>query len=376
MMEIAFWLFAFLVAYIYAGYPLVLLALPRRYTPRPASTERTPRITLFIAAYNEEAVIREKIENSLALDYPPDALEIVVASDASSDRTGAIADEYVSRGVKVFHATQRQGKNAAINAFLPQTTGELIVFTDANSFYQPDALKKLARHFSDPAVGLVVGHLKYIDQFTSVAKGEGLYFRYETAIKRLQSRHGAVVAATGSIYAVRRELTTKDLDLDVANDLSHPITTASRGYRLLFEPEAIALEKATEESSDEFKRRARIVTRGYTALGRYWRSHHMFRGFWGFCFVSHKLLRWLTTGWLLGLLITSLFLPAWPYRLMLAAQIAFYGLAVAGRFTMRRNRLTTVPFYFCLVNLAAAYGAYRFVTSQRQSVWEVARTTR
>jgi cellulose synthase/poly-beta-1,6-N-acetylglucosamine synthase-like glycosyltransferase len=220
--------------------------------------------------------------------------------------------------------------------------------------------------------------LKYVDQFTAVAKGEGLYFRYESLLKKLESRLGAVVAATGSIYAVRRELLT-EFSPDVANDLAHPIQTAAAGFKVVFEPRAVATERATAEPHEEFARKTRIVTRGMTAFARYWRTGRMLRGTWGLCFISHKLLRWF--GWLYAVVAfgATLMLTArgQGYALLLAAQALFYLMALAGWAAGgRRGRLLAVPFYFCMINAAAFRGAIRFLSGRRMAIWESAPTTR
>jgi cellulose synthase/poly-beta-1,6-N-acetylglucosamine synthase-like glycosyltransferase len=334
-------------------------------------------VTLFISVHNEEKVILRKIENSLALDYPREKLEIMIASDGSTDRTSRIVKEFLDRGVVFFESFERSGKNATINKYINRARGEIIIFTDANSFYMQDAVRKLVRNFFDGSVGCIVGKLKYVDEKTAVGKGEGLYFRYESMIKGLESRLGTVVAATGSIYAIRRELFTP-LDMDVANDFAHPIQIAARGYKVVFEPEAIAYEQATSSIFEEFRRRARIVTRGFTAFGKYWRSYCMLRGMRGFCFVSHKLLRWFVPFFLIALFIANLFLLDSPFfKITFYAQLSFYIAAFLGIFIKgKKGKLFVIPFYFCMINLAALTGFINYLRGRRQAVWEVAKTTR
>lgn len=377
-LQIIFFFILFIVFYVYFGYP-VLLAIINMFIKKPLEhVSYFPSVTLFIPAHNEEGVIGEKIENSLNLTYPNDKLEIVVASDLSTDKTVAIAKSFLNKRIRVFESTERGGKNSLINNFIGKTSGEIIVFTDANSFYQPDAVDKLVRHFADDKVGLVVGKLKYIDEKTSVGKGEGMYFRYESMIKNLQSKMGKVVAATGSIYAMRRELFSA-LDLDVANDFAHPIQVASSGYRIVFEPAAVAYEKATSGLSEEFKRRTRIVTRGITAFSRYFRTHRMLSGMWGFCFISHKLLRWFTPLFLiLALVINAFLLDSIAFKWIFFIQIFFYLLALEG-ISLRGTKfgkILAVPFYFCLINAAALVGIIKYFTGKRQAVWETAKSTR
>ncbi len=366
-----------LVVYVHVGYPIVLLAL-RRFGRAPDAAPITPPVTIFIAAHNEAKVIGEKLRTSLALDYPREALEIVVASDGSSDGTAEVARAFEPAGVVVREAARRGGKNAAINAFVPATRGQILVFTDANAFFERSAIRTLVRNFADPEVGLVAGNLRYVDAITAVAKGEGLYFRYEAFLKALESRLGTLVAATGSIYAIRRELFSP-LDPDVANDFAHPIQVAAKGYRTVFERGAVACERATASPAEEFRRKARIVTRGLTAFARYRREFGMLRGLWGFCFISHKLLRWFTGAYLVGILLASAALASGSsvYGTLLAAQGVFYGTALVGWAAgSRRGRLLAVPFYFCMINAAAVVGIVRYLKGTRQVTWEQATSTR
>ncbi len=373
--ETIFWILIWATFYVYAGYPLILYLL-RPKDIKHHESEEFPFVTLFIPAYNEERVIGSKILNSLSLDYPEDKLEIVVASDASTDGTADEVSKFSDKGIKLFKSIKRGGKNSIINEFIGDCTGEIIVFTDANCFFEKDAVKLLAEKFTDRRIGLVVGRLKYVDEKSSVGKGEGLYFRYESMIKKMESAFGTLVAATGSIYAIRRELFTK-LDSDVANDLAHPIQVSSKGYKIVFEERALAVEKATVSAKEEFSRRARIVTRGMTAFMRYWRKYGMLKGMWGFCFVSHKLIRWFIPFLLVGIFATNIFLESFFYNLFFFLQCGFYFLAAGGCLMRKKvGKIFSVPFYFTLVNLAAMTGVLKYFAGKRQSVWDVAETTR
>jgi cellulose synthase/poly-beta-1,6-N-acetylglucosamine synthase-like glycosyltransferase len=366
-----------LVVYVHLGYP-VMLALLGRGRTESVGQEIWPRITVFVPAHNEGGVIGEKIENCLRLEYPRDRFEVVVASDGSSDDTAEIARRYEPAGVRVFESHGRGGKNSVINAFLPQTTGEIVVFTDANSFFEPQAMRRLASRFADPTVGCVVGNLVYVDQRTQAGRGEGLYFRYESAMKRLESKLGALVAATGSIYAIRRTLFSP-LDPDVANDFAHPIQIQAQGWQVVFEAGAVATEKATGAIREEFSRKVRIVTRGLTAFFRYHRRFRMLRGTWGFCFVSHKLLRWFTPLYLLTALGATTVAAAanGGFLWLLCGQLMFYALALAGwAFPGRGGRLLTIPFYFSMINLAALVAIVSYLRGTRRTTWASAPTTR
>lgn len=374
-MEYFFWFFFFVIIYVYIGYLIILILIS--FAGNSAQREEiTPSITLFIPVYNEDKIIEEKILNSIAMDYPKDKLEIIVASDGSTDETVNIVKKFLKDGVILFERNERKGKNYVINTCIPMCKGKVIVFTDANSFFKEDVIKKLVKNFSNEKVGCVIGNLRYVQESTSVGKGEGLYFRYESLLKRLESKFGTVVAATGAIYAIRKSLFTP-LDLDVANDFAHPVHIAAMGYKVLFEPEAIAYEKATSFATEEFKRRARIVTRGITGFMRYRRPYRMLRGMRGFCFISHKLLRWFIPFFLIAIFLSNLFLYTPFFRFTLYSQVVFYSMALIGIFRKKKSsKFFSIPSYFCIINLAALIGIIKYFLGERQSIWEVAKTTR
>jgi cellulose synthase/poly-beta-1,6-N-acetylglucosamine synthase-like glycosyltransferase len=381
---IGFWLSLGLVIYVYAGYPVLLLivglikeALPRR--PARPRVARLPRVSLIISAYNEEDVIREKIFNSLSLDYPRDRLEIIVASDGSTDRTAAIATEYAAKGVHVRHFPGRRGKNATLNDVVPNARGEIIVFTDANGKYQRDALATLVRHFSDPQVGCVCGELIYLSADDNVvAKGYNLYWRYDQQLKRLESRLACLLGANGSIFAIRKGL-YRPLLGSVSNDMVLPIQIAARGYHVVYEPAAISREAGSQDAPEELGRRSRIVGRGI--LGVRAVLPDVIRGgrvllLWEL--LSRKFLRYCTPMFLVTLALSNLFLRTGVYRWALGAQALFYGLALVS-FGLRRLGMRlpglSLPHYFVLGNIAAAIGWWKVVAGRELTKWEtVART--
>lgn len=375
IMEYIFWLIFLIIMYVYIGYPFILRMT--KFAGKSITKKQiTPHVTLFIPAYNEGKVIKDKIENSLALDYPIDKFEIVVASDGSKDDTVNIIKNYLGKGVILHEAGRRGGKNSIINEFIPRCNGEIIVFTDANAFFNADAINKLVRNFNDETVGCVAGNLRYVNEKMPVGKGEGLYFRYESMIRKLESVHGTVVAASGAIYAIRKKLFVS-LDVDVPNDFIHPIQIGYKGYKIVFEPEAVACEQATSSTMEEFKRKTRIVTRSITAFMRYRRSYSMLKGTWGFCFISHKLLRWCIPFFLIALFFINLFLHSPLFKFTMYSQLVFYFIAFIGAFFKSRlGKIFAVPFYFCIINLAALMGILKYLGGKRQSIWEVAKTTR
>ena len=377
------WLFLFwaslaLVLYTYAGYPAILYVIGRIRGRRetPATPLATPSACLIISAFNEENVIRQKIENSLALERVG-PLTIIVASDGSNDRTVSIAREYQDHGVHVHDSPLRKGKNATLNDVVRGITEDIIVFTDANSLLSRDAIVRLAARFSDPTVGCVVGELKYADDTTSVGEGENLYWRYESRIKLWESQLGSVLVANGSIFAIRRPL-FRDCFPDLANDLQTPFDVANQGYGTVYEPRAVAVERTAELWEEEFGRKVRIVLQGLTGFARLSSRMHGVR-LWQF--VSHKLIRWWVGASLVVTLIATAMLARdnpW-FSAFLALQLACYTLAFGG-WLMRRSekmpRALQVPFYFAMVNGAALVAMGRYVAGSRQVVWEKAESTR
>lgn len=377
------WLFLFwaslaLVLYTYAGYPAILYVIGRIRARRetPVAPGTTPSVCLIISAFNEEAVIRQKIENSLALEHAG-PLTIVVASDGSNDRTVSIAREYEDHGVVIHDSPLRKGKNATLNDVVRGVSEDLIVFTDANSLLSRDAIVRLVARFNDATVGCVVGELKYSDDTTSVGEGENLYWRYESRIKLWESQLGSVLVANGSIFAIRRPL-FRDCFPDLANDFQTPFDVANQGYGTVYEPRAVAVERTAELWEEEFGRKVRIVLQGLTGFARMRSRMHGVR-LWQF--VSHKLIRWWVGASLVVTLISSAVLARdnATFAAFLAFQLVCYALAFGG-WLMRRNekmpRALQVPFYFAMVNGAALVAMGRFMAGSRQVVWEKAESTR
>jgi cellulose synthase/poly-beta-1,6-N-acetylglucosamine synthase-like glycosyltransferase len=377
---VVFWASLGAIVYVYAGYPLLLLLVGSLHRGasrlRPA---RLPRVSLIISAYNEEDVIREKIINSLALDYPRKQLEIIVASDGSTDATNAIAAEYAAQGVRLHAFPGRRGKNATLNDVVPGARGDVIVFTDANGKYQRDALAKLVRHFADLQVGCVCGELIYhAADDNLVARGYNVYWRYDQQLKRLESRLGCLLGANGSIFAIRKGL-YRDLPGHVSNDMVVPIQIAARGYQVVYDPEAISREAGSADAPEELGRRSRIVGRGISGVGLV--LGDVLRGgrvllLWEL--LSRKFLRYCTPVFLATLALANLFLTSGWYGWALAGQGAFYGAALLG-FGLRRIgvqvRALSMPLYFVLGNVAAAMGWWKVLAGRELTKWEtVART--
>ncbi len=380
MWQFVFWSSLAVVLYSYAGYPLILslLARFRRRDRHVIDADHRPTVCLLISAFNEEKVLRKKIENSLSLDYPREKFTVLVASDGSNDRTVAIAADYEDLGVKIFHRPVRSGKSAVLNEVFKTIREDIVVFTDANSMFAEDALKRLVAHFTKPDIGCVVGKLRYVDrQTTSVARGEGIYWRYEGVLSVLESSLKSVLVANGSIFAIRRNLFV-ELYPEVANDFQIPMEIAAQGYGVVYEPEAMAFEQSTMLWQEEFQRKVRIIVRGLTG---YCRLRSKITGFRRLQFVSHKLLRWAVGPMLIFALISNIPLMRNSvfYTLTLTGQVAVYIAALIGwrmRKTRKPHPMFYLPFYFTMVNLAAVLAIVKFITGERQRVWEKAESAR
>ena len=374
-MQIAFWICLGALVCVYVAYPLALAVAKRFERLRARVQDQSgPSLTLLISAYNEATVIREKLENALALDYPPERLEVVVISDGSDDGTDDVVRAFGDRGVVLYRQEPRQGKSAGLTRFAPRARGEILVFTDANSMFEPDAIRKLVRHFGDPKVGFVAGHQRYVeDGDSAVSESESLYWRYETWIKIQESRIGSVVCGDGAILAIRAELFEPLRDDDI-NDFVLPLKIVARGYRGVFDAEAVCYERTADDFSGEFRRKVRIVNRSLGAVLRVPQALNPFRvGRFAFQLFFHKVLRWFVPFFLVGMLASSLALAlegSLLYRGLFALQVGFYGVALLGFVPgARRLRVVYVPFYFCVVNAAAALGVLRLMLGSRIAVW-------
>jgi cellulose synthase/poly-beta-1,6-N-acetylglucosamine synthase-like glycosyltransferase len=377
-MEIIFWLFIFLILYCYFGYPLILLILGILFGKKPEKKEIFPLVSLLIPVYNEEKVIQKKIENSLELDYPKDKLEIIVASE-SNDRTNEIVKSYEDKGVKLFAYSGREGKQYTIYRTIPHCKGEIIVLTDANGIFEKDALKKLVRNFADKRIGCVSGLLKYINPSKgSVGETEGVYWKYETFIKKLESNLFSLLGANGSIYAIKKEL-YKPISPYRGDDFDLPIRVILQGYGVIFEPEAVSKEEVYSTALANFKRKVVIAGwhfRGALILLK--ESIKKFKPVLFFELISHKILRWLTGYFLIFIFLVNLFLLKNPFYLLLfILQLIFYSLAFLGYLTEKKgkvpNKLVNLIYYFCLVNLAAIIGVARGILGKQKPIWEKVR---
>ncbi len=357
---VIFWLGVGLVIYTYALFP-VLILIRGCLLKRPfVKSDHTPSISVVIAAYNEEAHIGKRIENLLGQDYPLDRVQILIASDGSSDRTEEIVRSYADRGVQLV-AGPRRGKGQTLNAAVDHATGDLLVFTDANTHFLPNALRALVRPFADAGVGGVAGNQVYQRDTdgSQSASGERAYWNFDRLMKEAQSRAGSVTSATGAIYAIRRDLYHPVPDY-TPDDFSISVGVIAEGTRLVFAADAVALEPTAASSGAEFNRKVRYITQGLFAvrLNRALLNPLRF-GFYSFQLAWHKILRRVMVLPLLAILAISpwLWKHGLGYQLVVTSQVALYGLAVFGyvleRIRPKSWKLPALAFYFFMVNAAA-----------------------
>jgi glycosyltransferase involved in cell wall biosynthesis len=346
-----------------------------RLRPRPVRKEdSTPTVALVVSAHDEEAVIRRRVGNLLALDYPDERLEIVVASDGSTDLTDAIVGEIAAREPRVrLLQCPREGKVAAQHRAVRETSSDVVAFTDANTEWRPDALRLLTRNLADSEVGYVCGQLRL--EGPDGANVEGVYWRYEMWVREQESACSSITAGNGAIYAVRREAYVED-DPRFGHDFGFPYLMEQRGLRAVYEPEALAVEPPASEPEDEYGRKVRTISRalGHILSGRIFRPT---RPLYAFELVSHRVLRYSTGILHAGLLLTSLLLATRApfYRLVLLGQLAWLGLAAAGRARLRVPG-ARIAYYYLLVTVATAHALVRYLRSGTPQTWDKARGTR
>ncbi len=380
MIVFTFWAAIATILYTFLGFP-VLIGLFAKWFARPVRQQAiTPTVTLLIPAYNEAAVIAEKLENSLALDYPSTQLDIVIVTDGSNDETMAIVEQYANRGVRLFHQPERRGKIAAVNRVMPLMTSEIIVFSDANGMLDKGTIKALTRNFADPDVGAVAGE-KQVS-----AGGEGLYWRYESFLKTCDSAISSVMGAAGELFAVRRELFAPPEPDSIIEDFVMSMRLVGDGWRVVYEPTAVSREEATSSLAADWQRRTRIAAGGFQSIARLGHLLDLRRGRISWQYISHRVLRWAVTPFLLPLVFVLNWVlwkrPLQPrsvqafYRLLALGQTAFYGAGLVGYWQAKRGKqggLLYTIFFFCFTNLAAIVGFGRRLTNRQPVTWEKAR---
>jgi cellulose synthase/poly-beta-1,6-N-acetylglucosamine synthase-like glycosyltransferase len=383
--EFVFWLGVGWVGYTYAVYPVVLFLLAsltqsvrdiafvlrRRNRREAARAETLPRISLLVAAYNEASVMEEKLRNTAALDYPAGQFELLLGLDASEDATPEIAARFARPGFHVMRFPARRGKLAVINDLAERATGDILVFSDANTMLDPAFLRHLARHFVRPEVGAVCGEMRLTDSSGRVEM-EGLYWRYEVSLKFLENRLNCVLGANGGAYAVRRSLYRPMVDW-IVEDFQLPMEIRYEGHRVVYDPEAMATEEAAPSLAAEYRRKVRIAAGNFQTLLRNPGFLNPLRGLVAFAYVSHKVMRWLAPMFLLAALGANALLLERPvYAAAFGAQLLFYAAAAIGYVQQRGHKrpgLFSAVFYFVTLNVALLHGMLRYVTGRQRALW-------
>jgi cellulose synthase/poly-beta-1,6-N-acetylglucosamine synthase-like glycosyltransferase len=364
------------VVYAYALYPALLRLLARlfgRLSIPPSSGAELPFISLLIAAHDEQAVIGERIQNALALDYPPERLEVIIASDGSEDRTAEIVLECRDPRVRLLNFPERRGKALVLNDAMREARGDLVLLSDANTFTDPDAARKLVRWFANPKVGAVCGKLILTDP-KSGANADGIYWKYETFLKRHESLLGALLGANGAIYAIRKELFQPIAPNTIVDDFVIPLLAKQRsGCDIIYDTQAIAREESAPNVASEFRRRARIGAGGWQAIGMLWPLLNPARGWIAFTFFSHKVLRWICPFLLIATFVSTLLLSARRvFAVLLVAQVVLYGVALFGDRIPGKTplgRIAKVVQLFVGMNVALLFGFFRWISGPQTGMW-------
>lgn len=374
--EFTFWLSVVLIFHTYIGYPFLLVAFSIFASKQRRKDENhLPRVSMLVSAYNEEASIADKMENCLQLNYPAEKLQIVIGSDASTDQTDAILRQYKDSRFKLITFHNRRGKAPVLNDLVEAASGEILVFSDANTLYKPDAIHRLVAHFGDARVGGVCGRLILLSKNGQLdTEGEKLYWDFENYIKFLEGKVRTVFGANGAIYAIRKELYERlPTDRAVMDDFLIPLKIVMRGYDVVYEKDAIVWEHTAPSLQSEFARKARIGAANFNGIREILPLLSPRKGFVAFGLWSHKLIRWLVPFLLISLFASNmLLLGSSFYNITFGVQVLFYGLAWLGWKAEKlraRVSLLVYPYYFLVVNCALLVGFYRFLTKSQQPAW-------
>lgn len=382
-----FWVCLFIIFYAFVGYGIFLfvLLLLKRLVYKPESTlysfTELPSVTLIIAAYNEESIIRKKIENTLLLSYPLNKLNYIVVTDGSTDNSAVIVAEYPQ--IILLHREGRTGKINAVHRAMQQVNTEIVIFTDANTFLNQDALINISRHYKNQLVGAVAGEKRVqIDQKSDATAGEGIYWKYESKLKKWDSDLNSVVGAAGELFSIRTSLyepVEKDTLLD---DFIISMRIAAKGFKIVYEPEAFAMETSSENIKEELKRKVRIAAGGIQSILRLKELLNVFRyPMLSFQYISHRVLRWTVIPFLIIFVFALNILiiirgSSVLYLIFFSGQIVFYMAAALGWLLEKRqlrNKFLFIPYYFVLMNYAVLAGIKRFYTGAQQVTWDKAK---
>ncbi len=380
--EILFCLSVAALIYAYVGYPVLVYLLSLLF-PRHVkkNADYKPTVTIIITAYNEERAIREKIENTLELDYPKDKLEILIASDCSSDKTDEIVKEFEPKGVKLYRQPERLGKTCAQNTAVSLAQHDIILFSDATTMYEKNVLSEMMPGFADESVGCVAGKLIYVDPAnTGVGSGARSYWGYETFLKTHESRVCSLIGASGCLYALRRSAYVP-MYAEACSDFLIVTKVMEQGLRTVYEPNAVCTEETNRNAEKEMKMRVRVIGQTFVDL---WRSRSMMNpfksGFYAIELISHKLFRYFVPFMLLGIFASTAILSFYSFwfDILLLGQILFYAVAFISSLLERvgvRSRFLSLPQYFILTNLASVVALFKTLRGERFARWEPIRET-
>lgn len=374
-----FWTSAFLLFYTFFGYP-IFLNVVTSFIKRNLSNnddmedDVLPFVSLLIPAFNEESVIRRKIENSLLLDYPRSKMEIVVASDGSTDDTNRMVSAYSKKEIRIILYKKRRGKSEVINRTVPKLIGDIVIFTDASAMLAKDAIKKIVEDFRDSNVGCVSGKYVLVNgDESNRGNGEGLYFKYETNIKSKESEYNSILGAHGSLYGIRKKL-FKPLEKGTINDdYIIPMQIVEQGYRSVYANSATAMETAKTTIEGEMKRRIRINTGNIQQLFFLRGLLNPLKGKIAFQFISHKLFRILSPLLIIAMLISSMISEGAFYRIVFVMQLLFYSLGIINYYLEKHNikiKILSIPFYFTFGSTAILRGIYKYFIMEREVLWD------
>jgi cellulose synthase/poly-beta-1,6-N-acetylglucosamine synthase-like glycosyltransferase len=376
-----FWVLVLLALYSYFIYPILLKILvdlgihskDKNHPVDTTVTEKPLKLSLIVTAYNEEQRIKEKIENSLALLFHADRLEIIIASDGSDDATDSIVKEYESRGVRLVRTQERLGKENAQLAAIKASVGDVLVFSDVATRIEPDTLFRLEAYFLDPSIGAVSSEDRFISQDGTVA-GEGAYVKYEMWLRKLESQLSGLVGLSGSFFAARRSI-CQEWDIHSPSDFNTALNTAKAGLRSISAPDVLGYYQDLKDASKEYQRKVRTVIRGMTGLSRHKEIMNLsLFGIFAFQVISHKLMRWLAPWFFIMLFIVSGLVAREGviYGLAFVGQIVFYALTIAAHFLpqLRGINFIKIIYFFTQVNIALLDAAIKFLTGTRMTTWK------
>jgi len=339
-----------------------------------------PTVSVVIAVYNEESVLRAKLENFSTYDYPEDKIEFLLGSDGSTDRTNEILQQSTIKNLRFYSFPQRRGKASVLNDLIPLAKGEIIVFSDANTFYIADTIQKLIKNFSHSNVGATCGELILKSNFkTSGGRGEYVYWSFENMLKKMESEIKTIAGATGAIYAVRKNLITPlPTEKVIMDDFLIPLEVVRTGYDVKYIPDAIAYEKPSDSIRGEFRRKVRIGAANFYGISNFPDLLHFKKGFIAFALWSHKILRWCVPFFLLLCIFSSIFLSLHSklYFYFFYGEIVFLCLSLFGFLSEKIKlniRLLSMPYYFLAMNTALLVGFFKFLFGKQQATWDVQR---